>query len=83
MTESDGRFILKLVIVIILGSLWLKFHNVGEPGGAWVLGIPVGAVLGFFFIYRFEKSEYDRKIWYAILSVVTIVSVFLPSGIMI
>ncbi len=81
--EPDGRFILKLVSVVVLGSLWLKFHNAGTVGGPWLIGLPIGAVVGFFAIHKLEKSEYDRKIWYATLVIVTIASIFLPSGIII
>jgi len=35
-----------------------------------------------FIVSKFEKFQYDRKIWYAILILVTIVSYFLPAGIL-
>lgn len=81
--EADGRFILKLVAVVLLGSFWIKFHNAGTVGGPWLLGLPVGALVGFILIHKFEKIEYDRKIWYSTLVIVMIASVFLPSGIII
>lgn len=81
--ESDGRYLLKLVVVILLGSFWVKFQNAGAVNGPWLLGLPVGLVVGLFLIHKFEKSPYDRRIWYAIIIVVTIVSCFLPAGIMI
>lgn len=82
-SESDGRFILKLAIVIILGSLWVKFHNAGQIGGPWIIGLPIGLVIGLFLIYKFEQSPFNRRVWYAIIVLVTIISVFLPAGIMI
>lgn len=81
--ESDGQYMLKLAFVILLGSFWVKFSSAGTPGGFWLLGLPIGAIVGLLLINKFEKSQYNRKIWYAILIVVTIVSSILPSGIMI
>lgn len=81
--ESDGVYILKLVAVIVLGSFWIKFHNAGTPGGPFLLGVPIGLIVGLFLVHTFEKSPYDRRIWYAIIIVVTIISCFLPAGIMI
>ncbi len=81
--ETDGQYLLKLVIVVILGSFWIKFGGTGTPGGFWLLGLPIGAMVGLLLIHKLEKSQYNRKIWYAILIVVTIVSSILPSGIMI
>ena len=81
--ESDGTYFLKLVIVILLGTFWLRF---AEP--IWLFNfpfgaIPIGLLVGLILVNRFEKLQSDRKIWYAILVVVTIICYFTPSGIII
>jgi len=83
MSESDSTYFLKLVIFVLLGTLWLKFAQpitvVGIPFG----GIPLGLLVGLLLVRLFEKLQGDRKIWYAILLVVTIISNFVPAGIVI
>lgn len=80
-TESDGTYFLKLIIVVLLGTLWLKLAQPltwqGIPFGAF----PLGAVIGFAGIAFLEKNQTDRKIWYAVLTIVTIISYFMPAGI--
>lgn len=81
--ESDGTYFLKLVVFVLLGTFWLKF---GQPIvwlGLPVNGIPVGLLVGLLLVSRFEKYQADRKIWYAILLVVGIISYFVPAGIVI
>lgn len=79
--ESDGQYLLKLVLVILLGTVWLKFGSIQQFGAVPVAGIPLGALCGFLVVSRFEHMQTDRKIWYAVLVVATIVSYFLPAGI--
>lgn len=81
--ESDGTYFLKLVVFVLLGTFWLKF---GQPIvwlGLPINGIPVGILIGLLLVSRFEKYQSDRKIWYAILLVVGIISYFVPAGIVI
>lgn len=81
--ESDGTYFLKLVVFVLLGTLWLKFSQpitwMGIPMG----GIPLGMLVGLLLVSRFEKYQSDRKIWYATLLVVTIICYFVPAGILI
>lgn len=81
--ESDGTYFLKLVVFVLLGTFWLKFSQpvswLGMPFG----GFPIGFLVGLILVNRFEKLQTDRKIWYAILVVVTIISYFAPAGIVI
>lgn len=74
---------MKLVAFTLLGTLWLKF---GQPV-VWVgvpfTGIPLGLLVGLLLVRKFEKYQSDRKIWYAILLVVTIICYFVPAGIVI
>lgn len=80
--ESDGVYLLKIVLYVVLGSFWLKF---GQPlmfGPLEINALPVGLLIGLVLI-NFDRFQVDRKIEYAILVVVTIMSYFLPSGILI
>lgn len=81
--ESDGTYFLKLVAFTLLGTLWLKFGQPIEWLGMPFSGFPLGLVLGLLLVKKFEKYQSDRKIWYAILLVVTIICYFVPAGIVI
>lgn len=81
--ESDGVYFLKLVLVVVLGTLWLKFRSPIFLGGLPFSGVPIGMLFGLVIVNRFEKYQFNRKIWYAILILVTIVSFFLPAGLLI
>ena len=79
--ESDGTYLLKLVAFVLLGTFWLKFHMPVSWMGIPMTGVPVGLLIGLLLVNRFEKYQEDRKIWYAILIVVTIICYFVPAGI--
>lgn len=81
--ESDGVFLLKLVIVILLGSFWVKFAGGTELAGGYLTGLPVGLILGLVLIHLLEKRKENRRIWFAVIIIVGIVSYFLPSGIVV
>lgn len=81
--ESDGRYFLKLVLVILMGTVWLKFQSPISILGAPFYGIPIGMLAGLLIIKQFEKYQFNRKIWYAILVIVTVLSYFIPAGIVI
>lgn len=81
--ESDSAYFLKLVIYALLGTLWLKFAHPISIFGMPFNGVPIGLLLGLIAVQQFEKYQTDRKIWYAILLVVTIISYFVPAGIVI
>lgn len=83
MTETDSTYFLKLVIVLLLGTFWLKFGSPLSWNGFVMNAFPLGLIVGLILIYKFEKIQEDRKIWYAFLIVVTLVSYFRPSGIVI
>lgn len=80
--EPDSTYFFKLVLFIILGSLWLKFQTPLAFGDFLLRGIPVGLFIGLLFASH-DHFRIDRKIEYAILLIMTIVSVFLPVGIII
>lgn len=81
--ESDGKYFLKLVLCIVLGTFWLKFSAPLHVGPFVLNALPLGLLVGLLVVSKFEKFQYDRKIWYALLIVVAIVSLYLPSGIII
>lgn len=79
--ESDGTYFLKLVVFVLLGTFWLKFQQPISWLGVPFSGVPAGMLVGLILVSRSEKIQADRKIWYAILLVVTIISYFVPAGI--
>lgn len=81
--EPDGIYLLKLVSVVLLGTFWLKFADPVSFGGIAFAGVPIGLLFGLWLVGRYEHFQSDRKIWYAILIVVTIISYFVPAGILI
>ena len=81
--EADGIYFLKLVVVVLLGTFWLKFSDPlfwnGIPLGAFPLGLLIGLIL----IRLLEKNAVDRKIWFAVIIIVAIICYNAPSGIVI
>lgn len=81
--ETDSTYFLKLVVFVLLGTLWLKFAQPLSWLGVPINGIPIGFVIGLLLVSRFEKYQPDRKIWYATLLLITILCYFVPAGIVI
>ena len=81
--EPDSTYFLKLVIVVVLGTFWIKFGNPMTWQGVPVNALPIGRLLGLAGIRLLEKNPFDRKIWYAVLIVVGIICYFVPAGILI
>lgn len=81
--ESDGTYFLKLVIVFLMGTLWLKFHVPFSWMGVTFTALPLGLLIGLLVVRTFEHHQEDRKIWYAVLLFVSVVSLFGPAGIVI
>ncbi len=81
--ETDSTYFLKLVVFVLLGTFWLKFHQPVSWLGVPFNGLPIGLLIGLLLVSRFEKYQSDRKIWYAILVVVAIISYFVPAGVVI
>lgn len=75
MQELDGLYLLKLLLYVLLGSLWLKLSH----GASTDIPIPVGFVLGLVFTTH-EHFRIDRKIEYAVLLVAMLVGYFAPYG---
>lgn len=81
--ENDGIYFLKLVIVVLLSTLWIKLATPLSWNGLPIGGVPLGALVTAVLIHAFEKNAYDRKIWFAVLVVIMIISYFVPAGIVI
>lgn len=79
--ESDGAYLLKMVLCIVLGTIWIKFAAPVTIGSFPLGGIPIGLLVGLILVSQFEKYQFNRKIMYALLVVVTILSYFIPAGI--
>lgn len=81
--ETDGVYFLKLVAVFLLGTFWIKFAEPINLGGLQLTAIPVGVFVGFLLVRALESHQADRKIWYALLVVIGVVSNFQAAGIVI
>ena len=74
-TESqDGVFLLKLMLYVLLGSLWLKTSY-----GTLSVPIPFGLIIGLLFAMH-EHFQIDRKIEIAVLLVAMLVGYVAPFG---
>ncbi len=76
--ESDSAYFLKIVLFILLGSLWLRFEQPLEIGPLLVGGIPIGLFIGLIFAAH-DHFQIDRKIEYALLIIMTILTIFIPA----
>lgn len=79
--EPDSTYVLKLVLYVVLASFWLKFTHPVHIGVFALSGLPVGLILGIIFASH-DHFQIDRKIEYAILIIMTIITFFLPAGIL-
>lgn len=80
--QSDGVFLLKIMLFVLLGSMWLKFGTPLTLGEFVLNGIPIGLVAGLIFAHH-DHFQVDRKIEYVLLIGVTILTYFYPAGIVI
>lgn len=71
----DGVYLLKMVLYLLIGSLWLKIGD----GSTLHLPVPIGLAIGLFFTTH-EHFRIDRKIEYAVLLVAMLVGFFSPYG---
>ena len=80
-SESDSTFLFKIVLYVIFGALWLKFA-IPLHVGPWTIGaFPLGLILGLVFASH-ENFQIDRKIEYAILVMMTVLTFFVPAAIL-
>lgn len=82
--EPDGVYLFKLIIVTLAGLMWLRLADPLVIGGVLPVGaFPVGALVALVLIAWLEHAQFNRKILYAVLVVVTIIGFFLDAGIII
>jgi len=77
-TELDSVYVLKLVMYMIIGTLWLR---IGRADGSDI-PIPVGFVIGLLFAVH-DHFKIDRKIEYAVLLVAMLVGFWSQIGLLI
>lgn len=78
--EADSAYFLKLVLYIILGATWIKFAIPLSFGAFQLNGAPIGLLFGIV-LASHDHFAIDRKIEYAILIIMMILTYFLPAGI--
>ncbi len=71
---------MKIVFYFLLGAMWVRL--VGLGAGDATFSIPLGFVVGLFFV-RHEHFAIDRKIEYVVLLFAMVLSFYLPVGILI
>jgi hypothetical protein len=78
-TEPDSLFVLKLILLVFVGGLWLRVTVDGSLVG---LPLPIGFLLGLVLVSK-DHFQIDRKIEYAVLVATMFISFFLPFGIVV
>jgi hypothetical protein len=73
--DLDSVFFLKLVLYLVLGSMWVKVTHADTLS----LPLPIGLAIGLFFTSH-EHFQIDRKIEYAVLLVAMFIGYFAPFG---
>lgn len=73
--ETDSTYFLKLVLYLIVGSMWIKITK----SDTTQIPIPVGLLIGLLFTAH-EHFKIDRKIEYALLLVAMLIGFWAPIG---
>lgn len=73
--ETDSTYLFKLVMYLILGTLWVKIST----GDTSQIPIPLGFIVGIIFASK-DRFQIDRKIEYAVLLVAMLIGFWLPIG---
>lgn len=81
--ENDSAFFVKLVIFVVLSALWLRLKEPLEFGALSIQAVPIGLLIALLLVLRLEKYQFNRKIWYVTLILMTILTSFTPVGVMI
>jgi len=71
----DGVYLFKMVLYLLLGSMWVKV----SAGADLTIPVPVGLIIGLIFTMH-EHFQIDRKIEYAIMLVAMLFGYFAPYG---
>jgi hypothetical protein len=73
--ESDGTYLLKLVLYLMIGAQWLRITTASGTEIPLPLGLLVGAVFALH-----EHFQIDHKIEYAILLVAMLIGFWTQAG---
>jgi hypothetical protein len=73
--EADSTYFLKLVMYLIVSSLWIRVQQSG--GGE--IPIPAGAIIALIFATH-DHFQIDRKIEFALILVSMFIAFWLPIG---
>lgn len=71
----DGVYLFKMVLYLLLGSMWVKV----SAGADLTVPIPIGLIIGLIFTTH-EHFQIDRKIEYAVMLVAMLFGYFAPYG---
>jgi hypothetical protein len=74
-SELDSVYLLKLVLYMIIGSLWLRI----ETSSGTQIPLPLGALIAILFAAH-EHFRIDRKIEYAVILIAMFVGFWVPGG---
>ncbi len=74
--ELDSVYFLKLVMYLILGSIWIKITK----DDAIQIPLPIGLIIGLIFASH-EHFKIDRKVEYAVLLIAMFIGFWAPIGI--
>ncbi len=77
--ETDGGYILKIVLYLIIGSQWLWVVN---SDASRQIPIPIGLLLGGFFAAH-DHFQIDRKIEYALLLAAAFIGFWSQAGLIV
>lgn len=80
--ETDSKYLLKIVLFILLGMIWLRVTTPFSILGVSISAFPIGLIVAFILI-RHDAFAIDRKIEYPLVIIATIISFFLTAGIVI
>lgn len=78
--EADSVYFLKLILYMLLGATWIKFATPLSLGALQLNGLPIGMLFGIMFAAH-DHFAIDRKIEYALLIIMMVLTYFLPAGI--
>lgn len=81
--ERESAFFFKLVVFIILSALWIRLENPISAGPLVIQAIPLGLIVALLLVVKVEKYQFNRKIWYATLILMAILTSFTPVGIIV
>lgn len=73
----DSVYTLKLVMYLIIGTLWVRVNHSGSS-----IPVPVGLIIGALFAMH-DHFKIDRKIEYAVLLVAMLVGFWSQIGLLI